>query len=153
MTNDENAPKGPGIPIPKRTEEEEKARMVRPPSHNVGMGGVLTFLFRSLISDLTKGRWFSPVAINKLMNDYLDKQGLNNPGFNRSNDRNNLMKTLNARAITFKSLCKLLIFAKFAKVTISIEGTREDGSTARAKIDVNFTEDIQGVSEEKEEDV
>ena len=154
MNNDENnVPKGPGIPIPQRTEEEENARIVRPPSHNVGMGGVLTFLYRNLISNLTNGQWFSPVVINKLMNDYLDKQAIDNPGFNRSNDRNNLMKTLNARAITFKSLCKLLVFSKFTKITITIDGVREDGGKASASIDVNFTTDMPGVSKEKEEDV
>lgn len=152
MSNHENEDSAPRIPIPERTEEEMRETMARPPSHNVGIGGALAILYRSLISDLTKGSWFTPPVMNKLMNDYLDVIGKDNPNFSRSNDRNNLLKALAARSHTWKSFCKLLIFAKFTNVRITIEGVREDGSKASSYIDIDFKPRLPGTSPDKEED-
>lgn len=152
MSNNDNEDSAKGIPLPPRTEEELRGTMARPPSHNVGMGGALAILYRSLISDLTKGSWFTPPVMNKLMNDYLDLVGKDNPDFNRSNDRNNLLKALAARAHTWKSFCKLLVFAKFTNVRITVEGFRDDGSQARASIDIEFKPKLNGTSSDKEED-
>lgn len=141
MSNPEDKGKPlPLINVPPATEQEIQDRAIRPPSHNVGVGGILVLLYRNLISDLTNGHWFSNITINKLMNDYLANQAKDNSGFNRANARGNLMKVLVAKSISFKSLCQLLIFAKFSKVTISIRAERDDGTTAGASVDIVFFE-------------
>lgn len=144
MSNPEDAgkplPQLPPIDIPPASEKDIADRAIRPPSHNVGVGGILVLLYRNLIANLTNGHWFSVLTINKLMNDYLANQAKDNPDFNRANARGNLMKVLVAKSISFKSMCQLLIFAKFSKVTISIKATRDDGVTAEASVDVVFFE-------------
>ncbi len=140
MSNNEDEGQAPLINVPKPTEQEMIERTIRPPSHNVGVGGILMLLYRNLITDLTKGQWFSNVTVNKLMNDYLNRQAKNNPTFNKANVRGNLMKVLSAKAITWKSFCQLLTFAKFSKITFTVVGTREDGTVAQASVDVTFVE-------------
>lgn len=140
LNNNEDEGQAPLINVPKATPEEIAERTIRPPSHNVGVGGILVLLYRNLITDLTKGQWFSNVTINKLMNDYLARQAQNNPTFNKANVRGNLMKVIVAKAITWRSFCQLLTFAKFSKITFRIEATREDGTVAHASVDVTFVE-------------
>lgn len=147
MSKPEEEGQAPLINVPKPTEQEIKERTIRPPSHNVGVGGILMQLYRNLIADLTNGQWFSNVTLNKLMNDYLDRESKNNPSFNRANVRGNLMKVIVAKAITFKSFCELLTFAKFTNITLSIEATREDGTKAKASVDVFFVEGKSGNSD------
>lgn len=141
MSNPEDKGKPlPLINVPLATEQEISDRAIRPPSHNVGVGGILVLLYRNLIANLTGGHWYSVLTVNKLMNDYLANQAKDNPDFNRANARGNLMKVLVAKSISFKSLCQLLIFAKFSKVTITIRAVRDDGVSAEASVDVVFFE-------------
>lgn len=138
----------PRIAVKRDQPEERKAR---PRNHTTGVGGVLAKLYESLVSSMTGGAGPSPVLMTRLMNKYLAKCAKDDPSFNKTNTRGNLNKELHASTMTFRTLCRALVFWEFKKVTFRIEGVREDGSTASASIDVSFSLPDEEVKDEEKQ--
>lgn len=133
-----------GNPIPQipvnRPEDNPppQERKARPRSPSRSVGGILAKLYELLVDDMTNGAGAGPVLMTRLMNKYLSRCAKDDPSFNKTNTRGNMNKELTAPTMTFKALCRTFVFWEFKSVTISIRGVREDGSTAKASIDVNF---------------
>lgn len=129
------------VPRPAQTDTENKPRerKARPSNRTTGVGGVLAALYQSLVADMTDGKGATPFVMARLMNKYLARCAKDDPSFNKTNTRGNLNKELHASTMTFRTLCRALVFWEFRKATFRIEGEREDGSTASASIDVNFS--------------
>lgn len=139
-------PVGDYSAIPKsrvdRTEEKaEREEKTRSRSHALSVGGVLAELYRSLVVNMTGDGYVPPHVFARLMNKYLANCAKDDPSFNKTNTRGNLSKELSSNTMTFRALCRALIFWEFKKVNLRIEGEREDGSKANADIDVTFSID------------
>lgn len=126
------------LPQNQNLPEEQRPRSR---SHALSVGGVLAELYRSLVSNITNGSTVPPHVFARLMNKYLANCAKDDPSFNKTNTRGNLSKELSSNTMTFRALCRALIFWEFKKATIRIDGEREDGSTPSASIDVIFSID------------
>lgn len=128
----------PRIPV-NREAEAPRERKARPRAHSTGAGGILGTLYNSLVLDMTKGAGASPHLMFRLMNKYLARCAKDDPSFNKTNTRGNMNKELSSPSKTFRTFCRALIFWEFKNIRIHVEGTREDGTTAQASIDVHFS--------------